>query len=673
MLIDVAPTAPEVPPPRHLSPEPPPLCIFDTTAMFMQTESHFKSVLNTNYAASAAERGQIRELLIQPLEELARLNTEISRLKSTLTYLLSHRERLQIFVNSHKALISPIRRLPDEILSEIFLYCLPHDRNPTRSTGEAPLLLTLVCERWREVALSTARLWTALHIYLPPRPQKYEQTFSQLLERRSMGMKTWFSRSGSLPVSFSLVVGLSRENRQGQTMYKSILDTLFEFRKRWGDVMLRVPSAILTSIEETVKPEEVPLLKTLVVDYDIASRQLLIDGSQDGTQLEERALPLGDFICRAPALQELTLLDPIQNIYAIPMDWSKLTHFKSETVLGSIHSPKEVLDVMTKGAPNLRSVSITAGFRPPYTPMPEVMETVTLPFLHTLHLQLQFDIGPPPFGVVVQSAAQDQNQPNTYGAQVSSIFEGIRAPNLQNLSIRFSNVIDQPGALIPPSVPFLQFLLSSQCKLQSLDVNFVMSRDALITCLEAVPTLKSLSVDECLWTVLRDRQRAASILQTGTINTTPEEKAQLSLITDELLLQLSPSSENLTPLCPVLERVTFSRCHETLTEGQLVEFVKSRQARPTVVPSASSVGEDQCLAVTKPTPLRALNVAYYREKMIISEEDMQSRKEMKLMKKVMEVSIAYPRPTMPSDLPHTGQQLNIPRRGAFAFASTLWE
>ncbi|EEB96385.1 hypothetical protein MPER_04491, partial [Moniliophthora perniciosa FA553] len=228
-------------------------------AMFMQTETHFKSVLNTNYAASAAETAQIREFLIQPLEELARLNTEISRLKSTLTYLLSQRERLQIFVNSHKALISPVRRLP----------------------GEAPLLLTL----------------------------KYEQPFSQLLERRSSGMKTW----------------------QGQSMYKSILDTFFEFRERWGNVMLRVPSAVLTSIEEMVKPEEVPLLKTLVVDYDIASRQLLIDGSHDGTQLEERALPLGDFICHAPALQELTLLDPIQNIYAMPMDWSKLTHFKSET------------------------------------------------------------------------------------------------------------------------------------------------------------------------------------------------------------------------------------------------------------------------------------------------------------------------------------------------------
>jgi hypothetical protein len=37
---------------------------------------------------------------------------------------------------------SPICRLPSEILSEIFLYCLPKDKNLTYTSRQAPMLLT---------------------------------------------------------------------------------------------------------------------------------------------------------------------------------------------------------------------------------------------------------------------------------------------------------------------------------------------------------------------------------------------------------------------------------------------------------------------------------------------------------------------------------------------------
>ncbi|KAK7040196.1 hypothetical protein VNI00_010002 [Paramarasmius palmivorus] len=653
MLVDVAASPGNFP--RHLIPEPPLSPFpdsFGMSNMFVQPESHFKDVLHTNYSASSAEIGQIRDLLAQPMEELSRINTEIYRLKSTLAYLISQREKLQAFVNSHRALISPLRRLPPEVLSEIFVLCLPHECNPTRNVAEAPLLLTLVCKQWRQVALSTARLWSALHIYLPPRPQKCGK-FPELLERRSLGVKAWLSRSGTLPISFSLVIGLSRESRQGHTVYQPILDALFGFRERWVDVMIRVPSAVLTAFEQSVKPEEVPLLRKLTVDYDLASRQLLIDGSQYGIgpQLENRAIPMGKFICEAPALRDLTLLDPIQNVYTLPLNWAKLTHFKSETVLGSLHNPREVLDVLIQGAPNLRSVNITANFRPPYVPMTEPKKPVTLPFLHTLHLRLQFDVSPPPFGGIVHHVPGTQ-QVNTYGAQVEGIFAGFLAPKLQTLCIRFSNIVDQPGVHIPTTVPFLKFLILSQCPLRTLDLNFVTSTKALIECLEAVPMLKNLCVDECLWTILRDRQRAAALAQAAAVTTTAEEKNRLSLLTDELLDRLTPSPDNPAPLCPELERINLTRCNETITEAKLAKYVMSRFN-----------GQDVTGRVIK--PLRALNVAFQLEKINISVEDQQSRREMKNMKKVMEVSISYPKPNLPPDLPNAGQQLESSRRYPF--------
>lgn len=49
--------------------------------------------------------------------------------------------------------------LPDEVLSEIFLYCVP-DEAP--SATSPPLTLTWVCRHWREVAVSLPQLWTQI-------------------------------------------------------------------------------------------------------------------------------------------------------------------------------------------------------------------------------------------------------------------------------------------------------------------------------------------------------------------------------------------------------------------------------------------------------------------------------------------------------------------------------
>ncbi|KAJ7194315.1 hypothetical protein GGX14DRAFT_378075, partial [Mycena pura] len=51
--------------------------------------------------------------------------------------------------------------LLSEILAHIFVYCLPHGRiRPSPRT--APLVLGQICRRWRDVALSTGRLWSSL-------------------------------------------------------------------------------------------------------------------------------------------------------------------------------------------------------------------------------------------------------------------------------------------------------------------------------------------------------------------------------------------------------------------------------------------------------------------------------------------------------------------------------
>ncbi|KAG2112477.1 hypothetical protein BD769DRAFT_1778756 [Suillus cothurnatus] len=80
----------------------------------------------------------------------------------------SHRqfieEKLKIVQsnNYHRGFSSPIWRLPTEILAQIFLYCIPEDENRTPAPYLAPMLLTTVCRRWREVAVDMSSLWRRL-------------------------------------------------------------------------------------------------------------------------------------------------------------------------------------------------------------------------------------------------------------------------------------------------------------------------------------------------------------------------------------------------------------------------------------------------------------------------------------------------------------------------------
>ncbi|KAG2032036.1 hypothetical protein BDR03DRAFT_65656 [Suillus americanus] len=78
--------------------------------------------------------------------------------------LVKKKAKIVQFNNSHGGFSSAIWRLPTEILAQIFLYCIPEDRNQTPAPYLAPMVLTTVCRRWREVAVDMPSLWRRLRL-----------------------------------------------------------------------------------------------------------------------------------------------------------------------------------------------------------------------------------------------------------------------------------------------------------------------------------------------------------------------------------------------------------------------------------------------------------------------------------------------------------------------------
>ncbi|KAJ7608982.1 hypothetical protein FB45DRAFT_1067026 [Roridomyces roridus] len=97
---------------------------------------------------------------------LASLDAEIWRLQERLRSLKKDRSELLDHQRVHKSILSPLRRMPPEILAEIFVFSLPtvtelFERQKFQ-IEDSPWVWTHICSRWRTVAISTPTLWSLI-------------------------------------------------------------------------------------------------------------------------------------------------------------------------------------------------------------------------------------------------------------------------------------------------------------------------------------------------------------------------------------------------------------------------------------------------------------------------------------------------------------------------------
>ncbi|KAJ7439221.1 hypothetical protein FB451DRAFT_1302670 [Mycena latifolia] len=170
----------------------------------MIVNSTFASKLNTNYVPSDAEVEEIHNVLVEPLQQLALLEERITQMQEVMNKLIAEHAALEAEIKEHTALLSPIRRIPQDILETIFVACLPTAHNAIISAREAPLLLGHICSYWRGVAHSMPALWTSMYIPWasptfgrPPAPDNVIASFADVVQE-------WFDRSGSSHLSLSI-------------------------------------------------------------------------------------------------------------------------------------------------------------------------------------------------------------------------------------------------------------------------------------------------------------------------------------------------------------------------------------------------------------------------------------------------------------------------------------
>ncbi|KAF7335282.1 F-box domain-containing protein [Mycena sanguinolenta] len=230
--------------------------------------------------------------------------------------------------------------LPTEIISEIFVSCLPFylERRSTLNPNHAPMLLLCVCRKWRSIALSTPRLWALVNL-------DFDCLAQPFFEKRSWEkfLEDCVTRAGACPFSLRLKKGYKLE----QDGWRFIPTILEQHSGRIQELELMVDLGQYPKYTSGF-----PLLQKLKInlpaEYDDEDPEIIA--------LKENPIQI---FAAAPQLRQLDLTYVTPSLFAIR--WENLAEF---TAFGI--SSSDCVDVL-RWAPSLVRCTISSPYLEPDT------------------------------------------------------------------------------------------------------------------------------------------------------------------------------------------------------------------------------------------------------------------------------------------------------------------
>ncbi|TFK73193.1 hypothetical protein BDN72DRAFT_835225 [Pluteus cervinus] len=259
-----------------------------------------ESGISPNTEFPDVNQEELRELLEDAISKASRLEAQIAPLQSIYTGLLEA-------VTYYKAALAPWKHLPNELLQRVFLF-LPLDHPPCIpfSRRAAPIQVTQVCARWREVAFATPSIWQKFKcpIYLNPDTYRKEDAIAFL--------NLWISRAGTRPLSIitPCLLDSSAEEWMEASPHKFnlIKHIILPHSSRIGELTVRLPYYYPHTGAFLHSSPDFALLEKLVLWYTLPSI------GQD----EPNAL------CKnAPRLKHLEFEAPVDRL--IQLNWATIT------------------------------------------------------------------------------------------------------------------------------------------------------------------------------------------------------------------------------------------------------------------------------------------------------------------------------------------------------------
>ncbi|KAG7091881.1 hypothetical protein E1B28_008282 [Marasmius oreades] len=191
---------------------------------------NIKGLFRRNLDLSSSDRNVIFDYLNAAGKELKGYEVEINKLKVAILSLENRRDLLKNKMDGYRSLLSPIHRLPTEVLTNIF----QHDAQAVLRPRVVPevISLSMVCGRWREAICSTPSLWTNIDLEV-----KISQSAANDITRLTYVLQLFLARSRSAPLNLTLAV---RSSLPADPTTTKLLDVLAQSMNRWRVVDLDI-------------------------------------------------------------------------------------------------------------------------------------------------------------------------------------------------------------------------------------------------------------------------------------------------------------------------------------------------------------------------------------------------------------------------------------------------
>ncbi|KAJ7588099.1 hypothetical protein C8J56DRAFT_860794 [Mycena floridula] len=386
---------------------------------------NFATILSSNDAPVGWQLDELNAKLAAGEQNLAAM-------EKMLLDLSRQRHDLQRDMDSWRSAIHPIRRIPNEILSEIFLHCRDDylDTVPNSiDSSKCPWTISRVSRRWRNVAIGLASLWSFIRIEIP---EGFDFA-SARAKRWPLLLEQQLIRSGcnSMDVSMFSQCEIPRNH--------SLWTVLFPTSHQWKSLTLYVPLNTFQQFAEDLKGS-LGILEFMDIGF---------------TAVEPMTVATSTITFGAmPQLTTLTTFPEHLSFIDLPFD--QILHYDSDTP-GS--PPAAALDALER-LTQLQTCTIRCdeGVDHPVRP-----RMIHLPDLQSLQIK---------------------DEPNE--TSIAEVLENLKLPSLQNLILNTSFL----------DLECLAGLVElSSCRLQHLTVlSTALNEDNTRLLLEIFPELVSLTI-----------------------------------------------------------------------------------------------------------------------------------------------------------------------------------
>ncbi|KAF6757132.1 hypothetical protein DFP72DRAFT_1065978 [Ephemerocybe angulata] len=264
--------------------------------------------IGTNYVPDAEEVAVLKSLVRIREDTIQSMDTRIQELQDELASLNLKRARHIQAVEDYRALNSPIKQIPDDILTNILLSLLPNlqtENGPKMSSKHPAVVASHVSRGWRSLALGTPLLWSFIDVEIPMAPYTFSLPSEWLeyvarVQEYKDAVEAWISRSAECPLAIRMVDrGFSPIEGSPSVAAvikarKEVVDAILACSGRWKCVCFNFLSVSEATVDLFRLLEATPLPLLESVDAD-----LFLSVVPRNVQL-----PMS-VIC--PALTELTL------------------------------------------------------------------------------------------------------------------------------------------------------------------------------------------------------------------------------------------------------------------------------------------------------------------------------------------------------------------------------